>query len=70
MMLWKFAYARFEIIDYLSGKWDQEIIANTLIDCVVLGNMTITYEYNQNLEPTFDVKKTYNLDKELHLTII
>jgi hypothetical protein len=44
MMLGKFAYARFEIIDYLSGKWDREIIANTLMACVVLGNMTITYE--------------------------
>jgi hypothetical protein len=44
MMLWRFAYARFEIIDYLGGKWDQEIIANTLMTYVVLGNMTIKDE--------------------------
>jgi hypothetical protein len=44
MMLWKFVYARSEIIDYLSGKWDPKIIANTLMACVVLGNITITYE--------------------------
>jgi hypothetical protein len=38
-------------------QWDQEIIVDILMACLVLHNMIIEDEYNLNLEPSFDVGK-------------
>ncbi len=46
-------------------QWDQEVITNILMACVVLHNMTIEDEHNLNLEPSFDVKENTTLKKRI-----
>jgi hypothetical protein len=46
-------------------QWDQKIIVDILMACLVLHNMTIKGEYNLNLEPSFDAKENITFRRGL-----
>jgi hypothetical protein len=51
-------------------QWDQEVIVDILMACLVLHNMTIEDEYNLNLEPSFDVRENITFKGDFHLRIM
>jgi hypothetical protein len=51
-------------------QWDQEVIVDILMVCLVLHNMTIEDEYNLNLEPSFDVRKNITFKGDFHFRIM
>jgi hypothetical protein len=56
--------AWFGVVANPCKQWDQEVITDILMACVVLHNMTIEDEHNLNLEPFLMWKKTQHSEKE------